>query len=112
MPAPAPVVYWSANAAGRKTCTILNVGNIEINGILKHLGIDSVDTQDRIGAEVSAYLASKRIEAAMIGIRWNTVLLSADARNAELLRWEQDNLSSRISSLLGTDYKIKVKVTK
>lgn len=90
----------------------MNVGNIEVNGILKHLGIDSANTQDRIAAEVAAYLASKRIEAVMVGIRWNTVVLSANARNAELLKWEQDNLSSRVSLLIGTDYKFKVKVTK
>ncbi len=84
----------------------------KVDTILKHLGIDSVDIQDSITTEVMAYLASKRIEATVVGIRWNTVVLAATARNAELLKWEQDILSSRVSSLVGADYTFKIRVVR
>lgn len=103
-------LYWRTSALSAKPRTVLYVDTKKVDTILKHLGIDSVDTQDIIAAEVTSYLAAKRIEASVIGIRWNTVIVEATMRNAELLKWEQDNLSSRVSSLVGADYKLKVRV--
>ena len=102
--------HWRTSALSEKPRTVLHVDTTKVDTILRHLGIDSVNTQDIISAEIASYLASKRIEASIIGIRWNTVILSANTRNAELLKWEQDNLSLRVSSLVGADYKLKVRV--
>jgi len=84
----------------------------KVDTILKNLGIDSVDTQDLISGEVRSHLESKNIDAEIASIRWNTVLLSADARNAHLLGWEKDSLSARITAVTGAKYRIKVRTTR
>ena len=72
-----------------------------LSSLMARFGVPASDTSDQVTAAAGRWLALQGLTASVVGLRWGTLTLRADAGTAHRLGWGKDSLIESVNDALG-----------